>query len=464
MATSSVSPFAPVTLNGVSQYSSDLQSILARADGIAQIPITNLQNQDATVLSQESALSNLSSTVGGLSDSLTALGTIAAGQGLSATSSKPSAVTATVTGATAPTTYTINSVTSAAAAASERSQNFFEDATSTPVSSTGTMDLLVGSTHHVFALTNNSLVGVRDQINSLNAGVTASILTTSGGNYLSIAASATGHTTLQLLDDPITPTNPTGANTNILTNTNQGTDAVFQLNGINIDQAGNTVNSVIPGVTLNIVGASSSPITVSLASDPTQLSSALQSFVTNYNAVKGAVTAQEGTSAGPLLGDPMVTQIASELRQVASYYNSNGSIHSLADLGVTFNDATGQATFDGGTAISALSGTQVTDAFNFVGSATTGLGGFAANFTQLSDPITGLIKIETDGLTQTDQNLQSQIVTKTDQANAMQTALAARLQKADAAIAALQSQQQTLTGSLQALSLVLYGQNPFPVA
>lgn len=458
MATSSVSPFAPITLNGVSQYSSDLQSILTRADGIAQIPITNLQNQDATVLSQESALSNLSSTVGSLSDSLTALGTIAAGQGLSAISSNPSAVTATVTGATAPTTYTINSVTSAAASASERSQNFFADATSTPVSSTGTMDLLVGSTHHVFTLSNNSLVGVRDQINSLNAGVTASILTTSGGNYLSIAASTTGNTTLQLLDDP------TGANTNILTDTNQGTDAVFQLNGIDIDQAGNTVNSVIPGVTLNIVGASSSPVTVSLASDPTQLSSALQSFVTNYNAVESAVTAQEGTSAGPLLGDPMVTQIASELRQVASYYNSSGSIHSLADLGVTFNDATGQATFDGGTAISALSGTQVTDAFNFVGSATTGLGGFAANFTQLSDPITGLIKIETDGLTQTDQNLQNQIVTKADQANAMQTALAARLQKADAAIAELQSQQQTLTGSLQALSLVLYGQNPFPVA
>jgi len=326
------------------------------------------------------------------------------------------------------------------------------------------MDLLVGSTDHVFTLTNNSLIGLRDQINGLNAGVTASILTTSGGNYLSVNATATGATTLKLIDDPITPSNPGGANTNILTSTNQGTDAVFQLNGIDIDQPGNTVNSIIPGVTLNIVGASSSPVTVSLASDPTQLSSALQTFVTNYNAVQSAVTAQEGTSGGPLNGDPMVTQIADQLRQVASYYNSSGSIHSLADLGITFNDTTGQATFDGGTAIGALSGTQVTDAFHFVGSASSGLAGFAANFTQYSDPITGLIKIETDGLTQTDQSLQSQITTRTDQANAMQTALQARLEAADAAIAQLQSQQQTLTGSLQSLSLVLYGQNPYPIA
>jgi flagellar hook-associated protein 2 len=197
-----------------------------------------------------------------------------------------------------------------------------------------------------------------------------------------------------------------------------------------------------------------------LASDATQLSSALQTFVTSYNAAATAIAAQEGTSGGPLNGDPTVTQIADELRQVASYYNSSGSINSLADLGITFNDATGQATFDGGTAISALSGAQITDAFNFVGSATSGLAGFAANFTQYSDPVTGLIQIETSGLSQEDQDLQSQITTKTDQANAVQTALQAQLEAADASIAELQSQQQVLTGSLQALSLVLYGQTP----
>ena len=292
MATSRVSPFTPLTLNGVSQYSSDLQSILNRAVQIAQIPITALQNKDSDTLTRETELGTLSTAVTSFASSLSALGSVAANQALAANSSDTSVVQATATGATTPTTYTINSVTSAAHAASERTLNHFADSTSTPVSSTGTMDLLVGTQHHVFSLTNNSLIGVRDKINGLNAGVTASILTTSGGNYLALTATSTGHTTLQLVDDPITPSNLGGANTNILTATNQGSDAVFQLNGINVDQPGNTVNSVIPGVTLNIVGTSASPVTVSLASDPTQLSSALQSFVDNYNTLHDAVNSE----------------------------------------------------------------------------------------------------------------------------------------------------------------------------
>jgi flagellar hook-associated protein 2 len=454
------SPFTPLTINGVSQRSSDLQAILNRAVGIAQIPITNLQNKDTTILSQESALNGLQTAVGNLAASLTSLSTLAAGGGLSATSSDPTAVTATVTGATTPTSYTINSITSVATAASERTQISYADSTSTPVSSTGSLELAVGSKKYDFTATNNSLIGIRDQINSLNAGVTASILTTSGGNYLSLSANSTGATGLALIDDPVTPGHPGGANRDLLTDSNPGTDAVFQLNGIDLRQPGNSVNSVIPGVTLNLAGATNSPVTVSLASDPSRLSSAVQSFVTAYNAAHSTIASQEGTSGGALNGDPVITQLAGKLRQLASSSSVNGSVHTLADLGVTFNDATGQATFDGGAAINSLSGAQLSDAFKFAGSATGGLSAFSQSISQYSDPVTGLIRIEAQGFAQADQTLQSEITTKTDQLNAFQASLATRLQAADAALARLQAQQQTLNGSLQALSLVIFGQNP----
>lgn len=248
MSTSSSSPFAPVTLNGVSEYSSDLQSVLNRAVAIAQIPITNLQNQDSTVLSQESALGQLQSTVEGLATSLTSLGTLASNQALSATSSDSSVVTATDSGATSPAIYTINSVTSAAAAASEDSLTSYANSTTTPVSSTGNMELVVGSQDYQISLTSatNNLTGLASQINSLNAGVTASVLTTSTGDYLSVSADSTGATTLQIIDDPKSTSNPGGTNTQWLTATNQGTDAVFYLNGIKVDQPSNTVNDVIP--------------------------------------------------------------------------------------------------------------------------------------------------------------------------------------------------------------------------
>ena len=447
----STSPFTPVTLNGVSQYSSSLQNVLNRAVSIAQLPVTALQNQDSNVLSQETLLGSLQTTVSNLASSLSSLGTVASSQALSGTSSNPTAVSITNTGATEPATYTINSITSVASAASETSLSSYADANATPVSANGSMELVLGSNKYNFTLTSNNLTTLRDTINAQNAGVTASILTTSAGNYLSIQANNSSATTLQLIDDP------KGAATQELTATNQGTDAKFQLNGINIEQPGNVVNSVIPGVTFSILAQSSTPTTLSLSSDPSRLSSALQDFVTNYNSLRTALNAQEGPSAGALSGDIAVTQLEDTMRSLTSYTNPSGSINSLAELGVEF-DSTGQASFNQ-TTFDSLTSSQIAGAFSFVGSTTSGLGGFSQTFQQMADPVTGLIQVEVSGLQTTDQSLQSQISTLTDRITSMQTNLSAQLESADANIAELQSQQQTLTASLQSLSLVLYGQN-----
>jgi flagellar hook-associated protein 2 len=462
MSTSSTSPFTPVTLNGVSQYSSDLQSILNRAVQIAQIPVTRLRNTDSTVLSQKTALVSLQSDVGALSSSMQSLGKLAANQALSATSSNPDAVSVTSTGATSPATYTINSITSPATTASETSLSSYADSSSTPVSSTGSMELVVGSQTYNFTLATNNLATLRDTINSLNAGVTASILTTSGGNYLSVSANSTGATTLQLIDNPSSPSNPGGTYTQWLTNLNQGSDAQFKLNGIDVSEAGNTISDVIPGVTFTIQAASSTPTTLSLKSDPTQLSSALQDFVAKYNQLQWDLKQQEGQGAGVLAGDTVVSQLQSTLQQIASYTNPSGSIRSLSDLGLEF-DNTGTLSFNQ-TTFSQLSDAQVSDAFKFIGSASSGLGAFSATLKQFSDPITGVITVEQNGLTQEDQSLQQQISTITARVNTMQTNLASQLQKADAFIADLQNQQTALNSSVQGLNYVLYGKNLNQVA
>jgi flagellar hook-associated protein 2 len=447
----STSPFAPVSLNGVSQYASDLQNVMNRAVSIARLPVTGLQNKDTNVLSQVTLLGSLQNTVSDLASSLSSLGTVAASQALSGTSSDPTAVSVVNTGATQPVSYTINSVTSTAAAASETSLSSYADSNSTPVSANGSMELVVGNKTHDFTLAGNNLTTLRDTINAQNAGVTASILTTSAGNYLSISANSTGATKLQLIDDP------KGAATQELSNTNQGTDAVFHLNGIKIQQSGNVVNSVIPGVTFTLLAQTSSATTLSLATDPTKLSSALQDFVTNYNALRTALNAQEGPGAGLLSGDTALVQVEATMRSLTAYGTSSGSVNSLSALGIEF-DSAGQASFNQ-TTFDSLTGTQISDAFKFVGSATSGLAGFSHTLQQMADPISGLIETEVNGLTQTDKSLQSQISTLTVRITTMQTSLSAQLSSADAHIAMLNSQQQTLTASLQSLSLVLYGQN-----
>jgi len=443
---------APLTFTGVSQYSSDFQSILNRTVQIAQIPVTALQNRDSDLLQKKSQLASLNGAVASLASDLKALGTAAANKALSATSSDATVVTASNSGATTAASYTINSVTSTATTAAERSLTGYADSSATQVSSTGTVDLVVGSTHHTFTLAQNNLVSLRDQINGLGAGVTASILTTGNGNYLSLTANSPGATTLKLVDDP------TGAATNLLTNTNQGTDAVFQLNGITIHQPNNSVNNVIPGLSFTLQKSSSTPVTLSLQSDPTQLSSTLQNFVADYNTLNGQLRAQTGSGAGLLVGDIAVTGLQGLLRQITSYSAGSGSVTNLSALGITF-DGTGKASFDS-SVFSSLSGAQINDAFNLLGSATKGLGAFSQSLSQYSDPITGLIKIEQAGIDTTDKSLQGQITTLTDRINAQQASLSKQLAAADAFEARLESQQKGVTASLQGLSLVLYGKNP----
>lgn len=447
----STSTISPIIMNLTGQYATDFQNILNKAVQTSSVPLSILQAKDTAVLAHKTALGSLASTVNDFSDSLASLGSLANGQALGATSSNSAAVTVSNSGATVAASYTINSVTSAATTASETS--LISYAAATNVSASGGMELMVGTKKFDFTLTNNDLQGLADKINGLSgAGVTASILTTAGGNYLSLQATSTGAAAIQLHADPA------GANTNMMSSTNPGTNAVFSLNGISINQASNTVNNVIPGMTFKIVAATTAPVTLSLASDSTQLTSRLSDMVTKYNAVVSAVNAQSGRLAGALSGDTVIQQLRTALARFTSYTNGSSGIKSLADLGVTFNTANGAATFDP-SVVGAMSTTQVTAALKYAAASTTGLGGFSKTFGQLSDPISGVIQIEIAGDNSSDSHLQDQISTTTARINSMQAALAKQIEAADALESAYESQQTTLKASLQGLNLVLYGKS-----
>jgi flagellar hook-associated protein 2 len=451
----SSSTITPIIMNLTGQYATDFQNILNKAVQTAEVPLTQLQTKDSQVLGAKTALGSLQNTVAALTSSLTALGSDGANLALGASSSNDAAVTVTNSGATSPANYTINSVISVASAASETSLGSYTDSALTPITTgtanAGAMQLVVGAHQYNFTLTQNNLTGLVNQINGLNSGITASILTTSGGNYLSLQANSTGATTLQLNDES------TGTGTNIVSATNQGTDAEFFLNNIDIKQASNTVNSVIPGLTFNIVGRSSSATTLTLASDPSQLSNDLQTFVSNYNALEASIKAQVGTSGGALVGDPAIHQLQQTMQHMISHFSSTtGTAQSLSDLGVTFNGIDGTLTFDP-SVVGRMGSAQLTDALNFIGSTNTGLGAFSQNFDQFSNPVTGLIQTEIASATTSDLELQKHIASTTDQINAMQQSLARQIEASDALESAYESQQTELTASLQGLDLVLYG-------
>jgi flagellar hook-associated protein 2 len=448
--------FAPLTFSGVSSFSQDFQTILTRAVKIASLPLQQLQNTDSDTISRKALLGTMQTAVGDLASAISSLGTVGATGGLGASSSDPSRVAVALSGATATGSYSISNITSLASAASELSTSGYADPAATPVSLNGSMELVIGNhAPYDFTLSNNSLNGLRDQINSLNAGVSASIITTDAGSFLTVTSKSTGATTLSLTDDP-----GTGTHQNVpwLTNTNQGSNASFLLNGKQVTRSANTISDAVPGVTITLLGttASTQPITLSLTSDRTQLSTGLQNLVTKYNAAVDEMDKHVGPAADLLLADQSVLGVQSIMRQISGYRGTGtGSINSLMDLGISL-DRTGKMTFDT-SAFSSLPDSSIAGAFAYLGSSTSGFGGLSSQLTSYSDPTTGLINIEQNGLQQADQRLQKQISDMTDRINVMQTALQARLQAADAMLAQLDSQQQMLTASLQSLSVSTFG-------
>jgi flagellar hook-associated protein 2 len=441
----------PLRFSGVSSFSADLEQILSRAVAIAELPIRQLQSDQARLLSKKQSLATINTQAESLQSAVKVLGELGSNRSLGATSSNTTRVSIQLNGAPAtPNTYTITEIASVAKKASETSLTGFATADATAVDDDGQLELVLGGETFAIDLTDygNTLDGLRDAINAAGVGVTATVLDTGTGatpHYLSITASATGATTLELR------TTAGSAASNILTAANQGANAVFKLNGLDVSKADNVITDVIPGVTFTILDTTEEDetITLSLASSRSSLATALETYVTAYNSVVDQVNAQIGDQAGLLSGDTIVRQTQQALRDLSGYF-SGGAVRSLADLGVEI-DKSGVASFDS-TQFYALPTSTIDAAFEFLGSSSTGFGALASRLDQITNPVTGLVRLQQDNYDAADSRLNTQIEDITRRIDTMRASLSLKLQQADALLSQLQGQQAQLTTILESLS------------
>lgn len=447
--------FSPLVFTGVSKFSEDFQTIIDRSVKIARLPATALENQQKDIVQQKVLVSNLSSTVDSLATAVKNLGTIASKKALGASSTDTDKVTATNVSAAAPARYAITDITSIARQAAETSVSGYTDSSTSAVSSTGSLKLVVGSEEYNLNIaSSNNLTTLRNAINSLGAGVTASVLTTgTGANpyYLSITADTPGATTLQLLDDP------SGTNTNLLTAANQGANTEFKINGVAVSKPSTTINDVVPGVVFSIkdTTASGEEVAVTLASDRSQLATALDGFVRAYNDTLDQVTAQMGESAGLLSGDFLVREVRGQLQKLAGYTGSGGGIDTLAEMGISF-DNNGKVSLDSDV-LDNLSATELQEAFEYFGDTRSGFGGLSQGLTAISDPFSGLAQIQIQQYDDANARITDKLTDINNRVTDMQKSMASRLQVMDTLLASLTSQQNTLTASIDSLNYSLYG-------
>ena len=153
------STITPLTVGGISQYASDFQSILNRSVAFASLPVQQLQNEQSNIQLEAQQAANLGSAAAGVSNALNSLGALGASKALVASSSDSSVITAQVTGATTGSSYSITNVTSIASAAAESSLTSYNDTTTVPASTTGSMQLVVGSRTYPIDLSGSSIFG-----------------------------------------------------------------------------------------------------------------------------------------------------------------------------------------------------------------------------------------------------------------------------------------------------------------
>ena len=446
----------PIRFSGISSYSADFQKILDRTVAIGAQPINAIQRDQTKLVQQRTLAVGLQTSAESLKKAVTDLGDLGRSRAVGGASSNSSKVSIGTVTATTPATYTISEVTSLARSASATSAGYASSTTGT-VSSSGTVRLGFADKEFNISLSaqENTLTGLRDKINALGSGVTASILTTGSGAtpyYLSLTSTTAGEKPITLTSDP------SGANTDLLVNKDNGSNANFKVNGVAVSKNSNLVNDVVSGVTFTLGGTTSAGETVSLtlSSNRSNLATRLESFVTAYNGTRDLVDAQIGTAAGLLTGSSIVRETGGLLKQISGY-EGTGSIKSLSGLGVTFGKD-GKASFDQ-TAFDALSEAQIQSAFEFLGSSTTGFGALQSKVSQISDPVTGIIANETARIDETDKRLSAQVTALTERLENMQRVASERLQAVDAILGSLDSQKNIVEASIKSMQLVTFGKN-----
>lgn len=285
----------------------------------------------------------------------------------------------------------------------------------------------------------NTLAGIRDYVNANTEtlGVRATIINTSSDisnpdYHLTLTADDTGATTLTLQDS---------ADNQLLTSVNQGADASFTVNGLNITNSSNSIPSFVPGGTLTLQGPGTA--TVGVSTDTAGLADSLGQIATSYNAVVSEITRQVGEDAGLLSGNVLIRQAQQVLREFTGFIGT-GDVQSVAALGLELSES-GLLSFNS-TAFGALTDDQLAEGFAFIGSTTTGLAGDAiTRLTDLADPVTGQIQTTVEFLLESEDAVEDQIAAQQERVDRLIANLEVQFQAADLLLSEFEAQQTLLT-------------------
>jgi flagellar hook-associated protein 2 len=314
---------------------------------------TPWNNQLTALKAQDTVLTSLGTDLSALSTSLQALtdfqGVFSAKLGSSSNTSVLDLTSASATAVTGSHTIEITQL-------AQTSSNASTALSAANDTLSGTLTIQ-GHTFNVdSADNNNTLSSLSAAINAAGIGVTASVITDSSGSRLSIVSGTSGAAGQLTLSASLTDasSNPV---TFPSTSGQVGQDAKLTVDGVAVTSPSNTVTTVIPGITFQLLALSTAPVQVQITDDTTSIGTAISSFVSAYNKVIGDINTQEANTAGgsppPLLGSPVLAQLQGGLTGSLFTGAASGSISYITQLGISMNND-GTLTLNADTLNSAL--------------------------------------------------------------------------------------------------------------
>jgi len=198
-------------------------------------------------------------------------------------------------------------------------------------------------------------LGIVSSINRAGIGFTATLVDTAGdgSNYQIILEGPSGAEGKFAVSSESSTGLGFGDSTTAL---RTAQDAVFNINGVDVNRASNTIDDVLTGVTFELKNTidSGSPATLSITKDTSTLKSNLQALVAAYNDLNYSINelgdpdSLEEEVGGALSGDGnLLRTVKNAVREAIQGDSStpSGGLTALRDIGITI-DRFGDLQFD----------------------------------------------------------------------------------------------------------------------
>jgi flagellar hook-associated protein 2 len=330
----------------------DTDKLVAGLTKLNQQRIDTLKSRQADIVSRQASFATLKGLLFDLQSKISGLSRSAgsAFDGRTVTSSDPAALTAAAGTAAVPGIYSLK-VTAVAQAHQVASGGFADPNAQIKE---GSLTLQVGS-NTVATITvdsrNNTLQGLADSINASTNEIRASVINdgSPSGYRLMLTATKTGVSNSITVVNNLTSGSGNAIDPTAVT-LQAAVDAQVKLgsgvNALTVTSPTNQINSLIPGVALNVLQADpSKSITLTVGNDTDSVVKAVQGFVESYNATVDFINTQSRfdpttQQAGVLLGNRDTQGLLNELAAAvgSTIPGVSSSANRISSVGIAFGD------------------------------------------------------------------------------------------------------------------------------